>query len=277
MTSDIPAIISAFQCCVCGSDNKRWFSTNRTHHPFDSPGNLTCMDCGARFPVEDGYLNLQVGPEEPVVPFQKLMQMKAPVAVYEGIWRPLGYFIASKHSFPRDLDRIANLIQRPNRVVLDLAAGPGNVTRRLARLMPDSTIVGFDLSSVMLGRAVRLTREEGLKNIYYMRGSALSLPFKDETFDAVSCCGALQLFPQAIGEISRVLKPGGEFVCQTTIGPRKAPAYVRAADRVLKFSWFYLDDLKDRLSSFNFNLISEERSYINYIFLASKAVEASPG
>ena len=50
------------------------------------------MDCGARFPVEDGYLNLQVGPEEPVVPFQKLMQMKGPVAVYEGIWRPLGYF-----------------------------------------------------------------------------------------------------------------------------------------------------------------------------------------
>ena len=70
--------------------------------------------------------------------------------------RPLGYFIASKHSFPKDLDRIATLIQRPNRMVLDLASGPGNVTRRLGRLMPDSTIVGVDLSSVMLGRAVRL-------------------------------------------------------------------------------------------------------------------------
>jgi len=271
MMEDVPDIISAFQCCFCGGSNKRWFTTDPSARPFDSPGSLTCMDCGARFPIEDGYLNLQVGPEEPVVPFQKLMQMKGPVAVYEGIWRPLGYFIASKHSFPKDLDRIANLIQRPNRVVLDLASGPGNVTRRLARLMPDSTIVGVDLSTVMLGRAVRLTRTEGLNNIYYMRGSALSLPFKNETFDAVSCCGALQLFPQAIGEISRVLKPGGEFVCQTTIGPRKAPFVVRAADRILKFSWFYLDDLKDRLSSFNFNVISEERSYINYIFLASKA------
>ena len=101
MNQEIPSIFSAFQCCVCGGDNKRWFSTNRAPHPFDSPGNLTCMDCGVRFPVEHGYLNLQVGPEEPVVPFQKLMQMKAPVAVYEGVWRPLGYFIASKHSFAR--------------------------------------------------------------------------------------------------------------------------------------------------------------------------------
>jgi ubiquinone/menaquinone biosynthesis C-methylase UbiE len=92
----------------------------------------------------------------------------------------------------------------------------------------------------------------------------------------VSCCGALQLFPQAIGEISRVLKPGGEFVCQTTIGPRKAPFAVRAADRVLKFSWFYLDDLKDRLSSFNFNVITEERSYINYIFLRRRQDRLMP-
>src|SRR5204862_8234745 len=149
--------------------------------------------------------------------------------------------------------------------------GPGNVTRRIARLMPNSIVIGFDLSHEMLERAVRLTRKEGLRNVYYMRGSALTLPFKTETFDAVSCCGALQLFPQAIGEISRVLKPGGEFVCQTTIGPRRAPLYVRAADRMLKFSWFYLDDLKDKLSRFNFSVVKEERSNINYIFLAAKA------
>jgi SAM-dependent methyltransferase len=271
MTSDISQILSSFQCALCGGASPRWFSSNRSDHPFGSPGSLTCLDCGARFPVSNGYLDVQPGLAEPVSLFNRLFQMKGPVAVYEGIWRPLGYFIASKHSFPKDLARIATLIQGPNRVVLDLACGPGNVTRRLAHLMPDSTVVGFDLSQEMLERAVRLTRKEHLRNVYYMRGSALSLPFKTETFDAVSCCGALQLFPQAIGEISRVLKPGGEFVCQTTLGPRKAPLYVRAADRILNFSWFYLDDLKERLSSFNFNLVSEERSYINYIFLAAKA------
>jgi len=266
----IPDIFAAFQCSFCGGSNPRWTTTNHRDHPFNNPGRLTCVECGIDFPVHNGYLDLCPGPPEPVVPFQRLMQLRPLVAVYEAFWRPFGYFIASKHSFPKDIDRIATLIQRPHGVILDLACGPGNVTRRLARLMPNSTVVGLDLSHEMLERAVRLTRKEGLQNVFYMRGSALSLPFKSGTFDAASCCGALQLFPQAIGEISRVLKAGGEFVCQTTVGPRKPPFYVRLADRILKFGYFYLDDLKERLSTFNFSLVAEERSNINYIFLAAK-------
>jgi ubiquinone/menaquinone biosynthesis C-methylase UbiE len=134
-------------------------------------------------------------------------------------------------------------------------------------------VIGFDLSPQMLERAVRLTKREALPNVFYMRGSALSLPFKTESFDAVTCCGALQLFSdqdQAVGEIARVLRMHGDFVCQTTLGPRKPPLYVRFADRMLKFGYFYLDDLKDRLDRFNFALIAEERSNINYIFRAAK-------
>ena len=78
------------------------------------------------------------------------------------------------------------------------------------------------------------------------------------------------LHDRAMQEIARVLKLGGDFVCQTTLGPRKPPAYVRLADRLLKFGYFYLDDLKDRLGRFNFNLIAEERLNINYIFKAAK-------
>ena len=126
----------------------------------------------------------------------------------------------------------------------------------------------------MLERAVKLTAKERLTNVYYMRGSAMSLPFKSEVFDAVTCCGALQLFQdqdQAVGEIARVLKKHGDFVCQTTLGPRKPPFMVRMADRLLKFGYFYLDDLKERLYRFNFSLTAEERSNINYIFRAAKS------
>ena len=273
MPKRVPKVFAAFQCAICRSTDSNWTSSNHSEHPFNSPGRLTCRGCSTVFSVRHGYLDLHPGGQEPVTPIQHLMQFPPIVAVYEDVWRPLGYFIASKHSFPKDVDRIASLIQRRHGLILDLACGPGNFTRRIARLAPQSTVVGFDLSPQMLERAVRLTAKERLRNVFYVRGSALSLPFKPESFDAVTCCGALQLFQdqdQAVGEIARVLKTQGDFVCQTTLGPRKPPLWIRMADRMLKFGYFYLDDLKERLYRFNFDLQAEERSNINYIFRAAK-------
>ena len=273
MTDQLQEIFAAFQCSICGASRNGWYSANHSQHPFDSAGRLTCHGCGTAFPVRDGYLDLHPGNPEPIPPIQALFQSAPVVAVYEATWRPLGYFIASKHSFPNDIHRIASFLQHRHGLILDLACGPGNVTRRIARLAPQSTVIGFDLSRPMLERAVRLTRKEGLRNAFYMRGSALSLPFKPETFDGVTCCGALQLFQdqdQAVGEIARVLRLQGDFVCQTTLGPRRPPLWIRMADRVLKFGYFYVDDLKDRLYRYNFDLKVEERSNINYIFRAAK-------
>ncbi len=273
MPEQVQKIFAAFQCTICRATDPVWSSLNHSDHLFGSRGRLMCGACGTAFPVRNGYLDLHPGDPEPIPPIQHLMQFPPIVAVYEGVWRPLGYFIASKHSFIKDVERIASFIQRRQGLILDLACGPGNVTRKIARLAPESTVIGFDLSPQMLERAVRLTKKERLRNVYYMRGSALSLPFKTEAFDAVTCCGALQLFQdqdQAVGEIARVLRLQGDFVCQTTLGPRKPPLFVRAADRILKFGYFYLDDLKDRLDRFNFDLRLEERSNINYIFRAAK-------
>src|SRR6266705_5344531 len=274
MPEQVPDVFAAFECAVCRASDLIWTSLNHSTHLFGSDGHLICRSCGAVFPLRNGYLDLHPGDPEPVPPIQHLMQFPPIFAVYEDLWRPLGYFIASKHSFPKDSDRIASLIQRRHGLILDLACGPGNFTRRIARLAPESVVVGFDLSPQMLERAVRLTAKERLRNVYYMRGSALSLPFKPEAFDAVTCFGALQLFrdqDQAVGEIARVLKMQGDFVCQTTLGPRKPPLWIRMADRMLKFGYFYLDDLKERLYRFNFDLQAEERSNINYIFRAAKS------
>jgi ubiquinone/menaquinone biosynthesis C-methylase UbiE len=270
----MPDVFSAFQCAVCRVTQPIWTSSVARGHAFSGPGHLGCGGCGATYPVRQGYLDLHPGSAAPVPPFQWLMQFPPAVAVYEGFWRPLGYFIASQHSFPKDVDRIASLIQPREGLILDLACGPGNITRRIARLAPRSIVVGFDLSAQMLERAARVTAREGLDNVFYMRGSALSLPFKADSFHAVSCCGALQLFSdqdQAVGEIARVLKLNGDFVCQTTFCPGRPPLVVRLADRLLKFGYFYLDDLRDRLARFNFDLQAEEQSKITYIFRAAKA------
>jgi ubiquinone/menaquinone biosynthesis C-methylase UbiE len=273
MPAAIPEIFSAFQCAVCHSAEPSWSGSSTSNGLFGGSGRLTCRGCGSIFPARAGYLDLQPGDASSVSPFQRLMQWPPAVAVYEGVWRPLGYFIASKHSFPKDLERIASLVQQRHGMILDLACGPGNVTRQLARLAPEATVIGFDLSPQMLERAVRLTRKEGLENVYYFRGSALALPFKPESFEAVTCCGALQLFSdqdRAVGEIARVLKLHGEFVCQTTFAPRRPHVVIRLADQMLKFGYFYLDDLRDRLSRFNFHLTVEEQSKITYIFRAAK-------
>jgi ubiquinone/menaquinone biosynthesis C-methylase UbiE len=275
----MPQLLSAFQCAVCRERDLMWTSSDGAHHPFAGDGLLACGACKATFPVRDGYLDLHPDDRESVTPIQRIMQFPPAVAIYEALWRPAGYFIASQRSFPRDADRLASFIQPGHHLILDLACGPGTVTRRLARLVPNSIVVGLDLSPQMLARAVRLTQKERLANVYYIRGSALSLPFRPEVFDAVTCCGALQLFQdqdRAVGEIARVLRINGDFVCQTTLGPRRPPFYVRVADRLLKFGYFYLDDLKERLARFHFDLKSEERSNINYIFRAarSRATEA---
>src|SRR5262245_36495319 len=110
MTEQVPEVFAGFQCAICGASDPVWTSSNYSEHLFDSAGRLMCGGCGTAFPVRNGYLDLHQGDAEPVTPIQHLMQFPPVVAVYD-ILRPIGYFIASKHSFPKDVDRIASFIQ----------------------------------------------------------------------------------------------------------------------------------------------------------------------
>lgn len=88
--------------------------------------------------------------------------------------------------------------------VLDLACGSGPMTRELDR--PGRTVVGLDLSAGELG--VAAARHQGP----WLRADALRLPFADGSLDAVtSCMGLVVVTPldSLVGEIARVLKPGG--------------------------------------------------------------------
>jgi len=102
--------------------------------------------------------------------------------------------------------------------LLDLACGPGIYTRPLARKLDQGRVVGLDLSRSMLQFARDRAKEQGLRNIVFVRGNAMALPFSDDEFDVVNCCGAIHLFPdvpRAFREVGRVLKPGGIFLSAT--------------------------------------------------------------
>jgi ubiquinone/menaquinone biosynthesis C-methylase UbiE len=94
--------------------------------------------------------------------------------------------------------------------VLEIAAGTGVVTRRLASLLPeDVSIVATDLNQPMLD----LASEVGTtRPVEWRQADALQLPFEDESFDAVVCQFGAMFFPdksKAYSEARRVLRAGG--------------------------------------------------------------------
>jgi SAM-dependent methyltransferase len=100
--------------------------------------------------------------------------------------------------------------------VLDVACGSGDWLVPLARLNP--RVIGVDLDAGMLDLA--RARSFGATNVDIRRMSAESLQFADGDFDAITCFTALPYLdqPVALGEMARVLKPGGRLVLGT-VGP----------------------------------------------------------
>jgi SAM-dependent methyltransferase len=145
------------------------------------------------------------------------MEAEPIVRIYESrLWRRGPHVaLVLGISFEREQELIlrAGALTGSERI-LDLACGPGIYTRPFARQVPAGSVVGLDLSLPMLRYGSRRVREEGLRNVLLVHGTALSLPFAPDHFDLVNCCGALHLFPdarRALGEVHRVLKPGGRF------------------------------------------------------------------
>jgi ubiquinone/menaquinone biosynthesis C-methylase UbiE len=97
--------------------------------------------------------------------------------------------------------------------VLETAAGSGIVTRALLRSLPASvSVVATDLNQPMLDHAAAQT---SFSNVNWQRVDAQSLPFADQTFDAVICQFGVMFFPdkqKAYREARRVLKTGGRFI-----------------------------------------------------------------
>lgn len=113
---------------------------------------------------------------------------------------------------------------------LEIAIGTG---RNLGLYPPDIELTGIDLSSSMLEIARR--RADDLGRAADLRvGDAQALEFPGESFDTVVVTLALCSVPddrRAVAEVSRVLRPGGQFVLLEHV--RSPVRAVRAVQRVL--------------------------------------------
>lgn len=107
---------------------------------------------------------------------------------------------------------------RPNMSILDVAGGTGDIALRIAAdkayLSPQITVC--DLTYDMLCEGRKKALNAGQLNINWHTSNAEKLPYADASFDRVTIAFGLRNItnkPQALSEMSRVLKPGGKLFC----------------------------------------------------------------
>jgi len=112
--------------------------------------------------------------------------------------------------------------------VLDVGTGPGRLPLAICRTLPDVRVVGVDISSGMVAQARKnVAQASGSAAIEIIEAAAASLPFPDDSFEAVVSTGVMHHWkdPAAdLNEIHRVLKPGGYALLYDLV--RKLPPAV---------------------------------------------------
>lgn len=109
--------------------------------------------------------------------------------------------------------QLADILADPKALVLDVACGTGDLALELQR-NAKARVVGSDFCRPMLAIARDKTAGAGM-SVPYVEGDALSLPFADESFDAVTIAFGLRNlsnFADGLSELARLLKPGGRLV-----------------------------------------------------------------
>ena len=112
--------------------------------------------------------------------------------------------------------------------VLDVGCGTGYTACGIAARY-NAQVVGIDLSETMIESARKRARELGLEGTVEFRvADVFQLPFDDESFDVVISESVLAVLPgdkpRAIGEIVRVLRPGGRVGANEGFAHPSTPA-----------------------------------------------------
>lgn len=109
-----------------------------------------------------------------------------------------------------------NLNRDERSLVLDVAAGTGDMSLRLLENYPLSKVILFDFAEEMLQKVPQRKKFRGWKSRYSLcQGDGEVLPFPDGIFDGIMIAFGLRNFPnptEALKEFYRVLKPGKKLV-----------------------------------------------------------------
>jgi demethylmenaquinone methyltransferase/2-methoxy-6-polyprenyl-1,4-benzoquinol methylase len=109
----------------------------------------------------------------------------------------------------------------PGSRLLDVGAGTGHIAVAASKIHPTVEVTAADFSLAMMKQGI--TRPGG-RRVRWCAADALQLPFRNETFDAITSGYLIRnvVNPvRAFEEQLRVIKPGGCVVCLETSPPKK--------------------------------------------------------
>lgn len=165
-----------------------------------------------------------------VTPYKTTDPKKVQVAkMFDNI---AGSYDFLNHFFSLGIDKLwrkkaVNLLHEvAPKKILDVATGTGDFAFEALTLNPDK-IIGIDISAGMLevGRKKIETRKQNAK-MEFVLGDSENLPFDDDQFDAITVGFGVRNFANllnGLGEMRRVLRPGGKLVVLEFSKPKRFP------------------------------------------------------
>jgi demethylmenaquinone methyltransferase/2-methoxy-6-polyprenyl-1,4-benzoquinol methylase len=134
-----------------------------------------------------------------------------------------GFSLGLDHHWRRKAVKLSGIRQGDQ--VLDICAGTGELAFALLPAVGNTgSITATDFCESMLAIAVK-KKGSNHRNITFQVADAKSLPFPENTFDAVTVGFGMRNIPDtilALREIRRVLKPGGTFLCLELTKPHNS-------------------------------------------------------
>ena len=111
-----------------------------------------------------------------------------------------------------ELDVLASIAGLEAQRIIELGCGPAQMARRLIQRFPRCSIAALEIDAIQH----RKNLGQPQAGIEFIEAGAQAVPFADASFDVAVMLKSLHHVPmnllgQAIGEVARVLKPGGLF------------------------------------------------------------------
>ena len=121
----------------------------------------------------------------------------------------------------------ARVSEWPGGHALDVATGTGDLALELARRVgPTGEVVGVDFAERMLELARAKAASAQSAQVRFEYADALALPYDDDRFDAATVGFGARNFSdleRGLGEMVRVVKPGGRVVVLEITTPTRPP------------------------------------------------------